>query len=220
MIPTAEAVAESIATIPEGMPWGWAALRTMPAVRGERIAFLDDIEADRLGFAGIGQFPSLELLPGVDATIAIDVDVIRITVSQTELDAWDMTLEQVLPVAMGNLRRAVGTWDGGTSDDSYEGTPVRMLQGWPMWASSLVLDVDLLVHCFGSEDQLLVAPYACNLISLPADVDLDIAADIVDMFGIINPGSLLIGLPAFVLRDGALTTANLPGFDAIGDETD
>jgi hypothetical protein len=129
LIPTGEAVAESIATIPNGMPWAWAALRTMPAVRGERIAFLDDVETDRLGLAGIGQFPSLELLPGVDVTVGIDVDVVRVTVSQTELDAWDMTLEHLLPVAMGNLRRAVGTWAGGTNEDDYHGTPVRMLEG-------------------------------------------------------------------------------------------
>jgi hypothetical protein len=89
-----------------------------------------------------------------------------------------------------------------------------------MWASSLVLDAELLMQCFGREDQLLVAPYACNLISLPADIDLDIVADIVDMFGIINPSSLLIGLPAFVLRDGELTTTELPGLEAIEDEAE
>jgi hypothetical protein len=217
MVPTAEAVAEAIATIPEGMPWAWAALRTMPAVRGERIAFIDDVEADRLGFAGIGDYPSLELLPGVDVTIGVDVDVVRVTISQAELDAWDMSLEQVLPVAMGNLRRAVGSWGGGTYDDEYEGVHVRMLAGWPMWASSLVLDAELLTRCFGSEDQLLVAPYTCNLISLPGEVDLDIAADLVDLFGTINPRALLIGLPAFALRHGALTTVPLPG---IGDPDD
>jgi hypothetical protein len=40
------------------------------------------------------------------------------------------------------------------------------------------------------------------------------------MFGIINPSSLLIGLPAFVLRDGELTTTELPGLEAIEDEAE
>ncbi len=214
MVPTSEAVAEALATIPEGMPWTWAALRVMPAVRGDRLAVLEDGEAERLGFIGLGEFPSLALPPGVDVTFAVDVDVVRVNVNQADLDAWDMTLEQVLPVAMGNLRRAVGTWDGGPYRDEYEDVPVRMLEGWPMWASSIVLDPDLVARCFGPEDQLLVAPYACNVISLPVDVDRDLAADLVDLFGLINPSSLLIGLPAFVLRDGVLTAEDLPGFDA------
>ena len=53
-----------------------------------------------------------------------------------------------------------------------------------------------------------------NVISLPVDVDRDLAADLVDLFGLINPSSLLIGPPAFVLRDGVLTAEDLPGFDA------
>src|SRR5687767_6834213 len=159
VIPTAEAVAEALETIPEGMPWAWSALRVMPAVRGERIAVLDDVEADRLGFTGIGECPSLLLPPGVDVTFTVALDVVGVNVAQTHLDAWDMTLEQVLPVAMGNLRRAVGTWRDGTYDDRYEGVPVRMVTGWPTWASTLVIDPDLLMQLFGTDDQLFVAPY-------------------------------------------------------------
>lgn len=49
MVPTAEAVAEAMDTIPEGMPWAWAALRLLPAVRGERIQVMEDIELEELG---------------------------------------------------------------------------------------------------------------------------------------------------------------------------
>ena len=58
-----------------------------------------------------------------------------------------------------------------------------------------------------------------RLISLPIDVDRDIAADLVDLFGGLNPQSLLLGMPAFALRDGMLTVEALPRFpDELGSE--
>ncbi len=212
MVATSEAMAEALEAIPEGMPWAWAALRVMPAVRGERIAVVEDIEMERLGFRDVGDFPSLELPPGVSVTFAVEAEVVHLTASQAMYDAWEMTPEQVLPAAMANLRRAVGSWRGKVYEDAYQGVPVRMMKGWPHWASSLLLDTELLVRFFGNADQLFIAPYQCNLISLPVDVDRDLAADIVDLFGAINPRSLLIGMPAFVFRDGVLTTEDLPGF--------
>ncbi len=205
-------------TIPEGMPWAWAALRLLPAVRGERIQVMEDVELEQLGFRPLGTFPSLAMPPGLDVTFAVEVDVVEITVKQANLDAWDRTVEQIAPLAMANLARAVGTWRGAVYEDAYEGVPVRLMEGWPHWASSLVLDIDLLTRCFGTQDQLFIAPYKCNLISLPADVDRDLAADLVDLFGFINPKSLLLGLPAVVLRDGTLTTEDLPGFADLPEE--
>jgi hypothetical protein len=103
-------------------------------------------------------------------------------------------------------------------EESYEGVVVRSLEGWPHWAVSLLLLPDELQRLFGTDDQVFVAPYACNLIALPGDVDRDIAADLVDMFGTINPQSLLRGLPAFVLRNGSLSTEELPGWPELPDE--
>jgi hypothetical protein len=220
MVATSEAMAEALETIPAGMPWAWAALRVMPAVRGERIAVVDDIEMERLGFRDVGDFPSLELPPGVSVTFAVEAEVVHLTASQAMYDAWEMTPAQVLPAAMANLRRAAGSWRGKVYEDAYQGIPVRLIKGWPHWASSLVLDTDLLVRCFGAHDQVFVAPYQCNLISLPIDVDRDIAADIVDLFGTLNHRALLIGMPAFVLRDGVLTVEDLPGFPDPPDDED
>jgi len=194
------------------MPWAWAALRILPAVRGKRIQVMDDIELEELGFEPASSYPSVCLPPGIDVTFAVDVEVISVNVDQRQLDAWEMTAERVLPAAMANLGRAVGSWRGRAYDDEYEGVPLRLLEGWPQWASSLVLLPDQLARIFGHEDRLLVAPYQCNLISFPVDIDREVAADIVDMFGAINPTSLLIGMPAFVLRDGELSTEELPGF--------
>ena len=191
------------------------ALRVLPAVRGERIQVMNDIELEELGLAPARSYPALRLPPGVDVTFSIDADVLGVNVGQRQLDAWEMTAEQVLPASMSNLARAVGSWQGRAYDDAYEGVPVRMLERWPSWASSLVLLPDELKRILGDEDQLLIVPYQCNLISLPVDVDRDLAADLLDVFGLLNPASLLIGMPAFVLRDGELSTEELPGFESL-----
>jgi hypothetical protein len=150
--------------------------------------------------------------PGVEVTAAIQADVVGIHVDQAQLDCWGMTLDQVLTAAVVNLHREVAAWQGKVyEDNSLNRIPIRQLEHWPHWAITLVLVPDELKRIFGSDDQLFVAPYHCNLMSLPIDVDRDFAADLVDMFGMINPRSLLLGMPAFVLRDGELTTEELPG---------
>lgn len=223
-MPTGEAVAEALATIPPHMPWAWACLRTVPMIRGARVPYLADDELEELGFQPASAFPSLHMPPGVDVTFGVEVDPAHITIDQERLDAWDLTVERIAPVALGNLCRSIGSWSGGAYTDEFEMVQVRMLEGWPHWSASLVLVVDELMRTFGSGDQLFIAPYHCNLISLPIDVDRDVAADLVDLFGAINPQSLLLGLPAFVLRDGQLSTEELPGsaepFDDEDDEED
>ena len=218
MVPTAEAVAEALESIPFGAPWPWAALRVMPMIRGRRVPVIDDAELEEFGFRSLLDFPTVEMPPGIDVSFAIEVDVAYVNVNQEQLDRWEMTIEQVVPAAMANLRRTVGTWSGSAYQDSADGIHVQMLRGWPQWAVSLILLPDELKRLFGPQDQLLVAPYACNLMSLPIDVDRDVAADLVDLFGFVNPRSLLLGLPAFALRDGELSIEELPGFAELPQE--
>lgn len=215
MVPTAEAVAEALATIPSGAPWAWAALRLMPAVRGERVQVLSDEDLEELGFRPLSDFPTITLPPGLKVSIVIDVGPASVTVDQEQLDRWEKGVEDLVAPAMANLRRTIGTAKVALEDDSYEGVPTRSLRAWPQWAASLLLCADELVRIFGTHDQLFVAPYSCHLVSLPADVDRDIAADIVDLYGLINPQSLLINMPAVVLRDGRLSTEELPGFEEL-----
>ena len=214
MVPTAEAVAEALATVPEDAPWAWAALRVLPVIRGDRLQVIEDVELEKMGFRPTSAFPILEMAPGIDVTVAIDIDVATMAVDQEMLDRWDMTIERMAAVALSNLRREVGTWSGTIyTDTSYEDIPIRGLEGWPAWATSLLLLPDDLKRLFGGHDQLFIAPYQCCLLSLPIDVDRDVAADIVDLFGLLNPRSLLIGVPAVALRDGgSLQVEPLPGF--------
>ncbi len=218
VVPTAEAVAEALDEVPAEPPWAWAALRVMPTIPGDVVRVLEDIDLEELGFRPLTDFPTVHAEPGVDVAFAIEADVVQVRIQQADLDRWDMTPAAIMPAALANLRRAVGTWTGRVIDDGYQGVPVRSLEGWPPWAVSLLLLPDELRRLFGPNDQLFVAPYGCNLVGLPADVDRDLAADLVDMFGTINPRSLLRGLPAFVLRDGSLSTEELPGWPELPDE--
>lgn len=212
MVPTSEAVAEALMSIPAGAPWTWAALRVLPIIHGRRLQVIDDVELEEMGFRPVSAFPTLEMAPGIDVAFAIEVDVVYLTIDQQQLDRWEMTVEQVAPAAMANLRRAVGTWNGSVYTEDRDGVPIRALEGWPHWATGLIVLPDQLQRLFGPQDQLFIAAYACNLVSLPIDVDRDFAADLVDLFGFINPRSLLLGMPAFALRDGELMTEELPGF--------
>ena len=218
MVPTSEAVAEALTTIPHEAPWTWAALRVLPAIRGRRVQVIEDVELEKMGFRPSSAFPTLHCAPGIDVALVIEVDVICVTIDQQQLDRWEMTPQQVLPAAMANLRRAVGTWRGNVEEENHEGVQVRTLEGWPHWAASLLLLPDELQRLFGPNDQLFILPYSCNLISLPIDVDRDYAADLVDLFGLVNPRSLLLGMPAFVLRGGEIVVEDLPGFPGDPDD--
>jgi hypothetical protein len=211
-------VAEALEGVPTGTPWTWAALRVLPTIRGERVQILDGDELEELGFRPLSDFPTLEMDPGVAVAFAIDLDVAWITIDQQQLDLWEMTIDQVAVAAVANLRRLAGSWEGSVHIEDYGNVPVRTLEGWPYWASGLLLLPDELKRIFGAHDQLFVAPYMCNLVSLPGSVDRNVAADLVDIFGFINPRSLLLGLPAFLLRDGKLSTEDLPGFSDLPDD--
>jgi hypothetical protein len=213
VIPTGEAVAEALATIPAGYPWPWACLRILPMLRGERIAYLSDDEMEEVGFYPATDVPSLEVPPGVRVTFGIEVDPVLITVRQEQLDAWDRTPATLWEPALANLRRAASDPIDMRLDSSFHGIPIRTMDPWPHWAASLLVAPDELMRIFGTEDQLFVVPYHCLLLSMPIDVDRDDAADLVDTFAMINPQSLLIGLPAFVLRDGRLSVEPLPGLE-------
>jgi hypothetical protein len=184
----------------------------LPTVPGDVVRVFDDLDLDELGFRPLTDFPTVHVAPGIDVAFAIEADVINVRVQQGDLDRWEMLPADVMPAALANLRRAVGMWSGRVIEDRYAGISVRSLEGWPHWAVSLLLVPDELQRLFGPGDQVFVAPYSCNLVALPPDVDMDVAADLVDMFGTINPGSLLRGLPAFALRSGSLSIEELPGW--------
>jgi hypothetical protein len=141
----------------------------------------------------------------------MDVGAGSLPVRDEHLGRWGVTVEEVAVTALANLRRTARTWDGTAYPDSLDGLPIYGLQGWPHWAASLILLPDELIQLFGSHDQLFIAPYACNLLSLPIEVDREIAAGVIQLFGEIDPSSLLLGIPAFALRRGAVVTEELPG---------
>jgi AbrB family looped-hinge helix DNA binding protein len=119
---------------------GVGSVRVLPIIRGDRIRILDDDNLEELGLRPLSDFPTLEMPPGIDVAMAIDVDVASITIDQQQLDRWELTIDQVAAAALANLRRVVGTWHGRVNEEEFDGIPVRTLKGWPSWATSLLLN--------------------------------------------------------------------------------
>jgi hypothetical protein len=68
MVPTAEAVAEALATVPDDAPWTWAALRVLPVIRGDRLQVIEDLELDKMGFRPTSALPGFPDNPNFEAT--------------------------------------------------------------------------------------------------------------------------------------------------------
>lgn len=212
MSPTGEAIALDLARIPPDLTWEWASAHLVALVRGERIQVVDEETLERVGFELPEAYVSLEMPPGVRVTFSILVGVAGMTVGPSMIERWGVTIEDVAAHALAGLRRHVRMTSSRIHvDDTHpDGITVRSIRDGPWWASSLILLPDELMAIFGSHDQILAAPYSCHLVSVPIDTDLEVVADLLDLYGIVNPESTLVGLPAFVLQDGVLETRALP----------
>lgn len=219
VIPTAEAMALDLERMPAGLPWEWASERLVAVVRGERIPVVDSVTLERAGFDVPEAYVTREMAPGVRVGFVVSCGVASLNVNQSMIDSWGVTIEDVTAHAMAGLLRQVrisrSVVEVDTSEEGWP--PVSSIRGDAWWASSLVLLPDELMRIYGEHDQIFAAPYSCLLLSVPIDTDLETVADIVDLYGYVNPTSLLIGLPAFVLRDRELSAQRLPEWEPSDD---
>jgi hypothetical protein len=219
LVPTADAVALDLARVPDGKPWPWARDHLLPTIRGERTSVLDEEDLERIGFRPSRDFLTVELPPGVDVTFAVTIGVACLVVTADDISGWGVTPGDVVGHALANLRRLVHQRKQTIHvDDSDEYGPVRSMRSGPFWSAALLLLPDELTRIFGEQDQLFIPVYGCHLISLAIDVDRDLAADIVDIYGWFNPDSLIVGVPAFALRNGRLSAESLPAWEPSEDD--
>lgn len=171
---------------------------------------LDD-DLERIGFRPSRDFLSVELPPGIDVTFGVVIGAACVSVTADKVAEWGVTPGDVVGHALANLRRIVGRRPQPIHvDESTEYGPIRSMRDGPFWSAALLLLPDELARIYGSQDQLFLMPFACNLISLPIDISRELAADILDIYGWLNPDSLILGLPAFAFRRGSLSAENLP----------
>ena len=149
---------DALKSIPRPVPWEWAAPRVLPLLAGPRF----DPPGESLVRATSALGPALEFgLPVGRGFARID---------RVVAERWEVSVEQLLDRALANLReRAAALPASSVVSGVLSGRALRLLDGEPPWASSLVLVPDELVRLFGPDDQVLAAARTDCLVSGPLD---------------------------------------------------
>jgi hypothetical protein len=177
-------------SVPNPVPWDWAAPRLMPLLSGPQF---DDPD-----------LPLVRVTSDVGPTIEFGLDVggVFATVDRRVAERWECSSDQLLERGLANLReRAAKVALDQVVAGVISGRTIRTLRDRPSWASSIVLDLPSLQRLFGVHDQLLAAPTTDCLVSLPIDTPTRIAAEIVIDFE--GPLTSLF-LDPFVMEGGVL----------------
>jgi hypothetical protein len=189
-------------TMPNPVPWDWAAPRLMPLLSGPQF---DDPD-----------LPIVRVTSELGPTIEFGLDLggVFATVDRRVAERWECSAEQLLQRGLANLRdRAAKIAAGQVVAGVMSGRTIRVLRDQPAWASSILLDLPSIHRLLGVHDQILAAPTTGCLVSLPIDTPTRIAAEIaVDFEGPLTS----LFLDPFVMEDGTLHWAG----DALGDDLD
>src|SRR3954469_611241 len=185
--------------VPRPVPWEWAEPRVLPLLAGPRI----DQPGESLVRTTSDLGPALEFgLPVGDWFARVD---------RTVAERWECTAAQLLDQAMRNLRERTSTLDPGSLRSGVmSGRPIRLLEGTPPWASSLVLDREALVRVFGPHDQLIAASRTDCLLSMSADTPVLVFSEIAVDFEREDDS---LWLDPFLLLDGSLSWATASPLD-------
>jgi hypothetical protein len=180
----------ALKAVPRPVPWEWAAPRMMPLLSGPRF----DDAAEPLVRAPSPLGPLIEFGLPVGPWFA--------RVDRPVAERWEATVDQLLGRAMANLREATASIDATiVTTGVMSGRAVRLLDGRPPWASSLLLDRDALLRVFGSQDQILAAARTDCLLSMPLETPSRVFAEIaVDL----EREDQSLWLDPFLLENGEL----------------
>jgi len=181
----------AVRRMPKPVPWDWARPRLLPLLCGPSI----DDDAD---------VPLRAIVdPGVSVVFGIDLGSGFPLVDLAVMKRWECSPHQVQARALQNLATRAAKLDQAiVRSGSLSGHPIRLVDGRPAWASSLVLVPDELGRLIGTEDQVIATPSRGVLLSLSMEMPARAAADIVTDFESQAPLPLLL-LDAFYFRDGS-----------------
>jgi hypothetical protein len=159
--------------IPKPVTWDWAAPRLVPLLSGPSLDPVDEpLVRARSPLGPMVQF-------------SLDLGNVFVHVDQPVADRWECSSRQLMDRAMVNLReRSRRLTPERIGRGVLSGRDVKILDGSPRWASSLLLAGDELMRLFGDHDQILAAPAHGCLLSLPIDTPPRVVADIVVDFEI------------------------------------
>jgi uncharacterized protein YtpQ (UPF0354 family) len=200
------AIARAARRMPKPVPWDWARPRLMPLLAGP---YLDRDEE--------GLVRSV-IHPGTTAIFGIDLGTAFPIVDHPVARRWECSADQIRDVALENLRRRAARLEPtSVRRGTMSGYAIRMLDGRPAWASSLVMAPAELLRLFGNDDQIVAAPDRSTLISLPARMPSRLVADVLADFEA-GPRLPLMLDPFFVIDGEVIWGGTEDGEDDDADE--
>jgi hypothetical protein len=119
----------------------------------------------------------LHVPPGLWTGFGIDFGPAFSHVSAAMLEGWGVDEATLLGTALENLRELIVREPPRIQRFEFEGVGLVGVQGQG-WGSSLLLLPDALGPILGANPRLLLAPVRNTLVSLPGDVDIDLAAGV------------------------------------------
>ena len=159
---------QALKAVPRPIPWEWGAPRVLPLLAGPRF----DQPGESLVRTTSALGPAIEFGLPIGRTFG--------RIDRPIAERWEVTVEQLLDRALANLRERAAELDANAlTTGVLSGRALRLLDGDPPWASSLLLDRDALVRVFGAQDQVLAAARTDCLVSAPLDVPSRAFAEIV-----------------------------------------
>ncbi len=197
-VATAEAVMRAMGSLPQDLGWDELAPSVIPVLPRRRPMPPMAGEALRV-----------TLPPGIPTGFGIDIGPAFLVVGEALLAGWPIGPADLVARALANLRdrtRSVRGRDLVSLD--VEGVPARVLQTGLGCASALVLAPDELRRILGEQPQCLLAPMRDVLVSLPLDVDRELAGWLNDELSTMDPNGL--ALDAFLLDGDGLRYERLP----------
>lgn len=197
-VATAEAVMRAVGTLPRDLGWDELAPSVIPVLPRRRPMPPMSGEPFRV-----------TLPPGIPTGFGIDIGPAFLMVGDTLMGGWSIGPADLVARALANLRertRPIRERDLVALD--IEGVPARVLQTGLGCASALVLVPDELRRIFGRQPQCLLAPMRDVLVSLPPDVDRQLAAWLNEELATMDPNGL--ALDALLVEEDGLRYERLP----------
>jgi hypothetical protein len=131
------------------------------------------------------------LSSGISVTFGIDTGPAFLHVTPEMVEGWGESLASVAERAIVNVRRRASLVDPrAVLHESITDVPVQALQSGTGSASTFVLVPEQLPRLFGHEPQVFLAPMRDLLLSLPGDVDPELAAWLYAEFAMPDPNCL------------------------------
>jgi hypothetical protein len=150
-----------------------------------------------------GSLPTLDITPGIPASLGLDIGPAMLFISTDRLVDWDVSAHQAFEQALTNIRdRVAARSHFALIQEDIADTPTLAFQSREGWASGLLAIPELLCRVLGRDDGIILAAMRDLVLRLPLDADADLSEWILDEFADADMNAL--DIPPLALVDGQL----------------